>query len=246
MGSIEGQVALVTGSSRGIGKAVAIELSTAGATVVVNYVSNQQAAEEVVNEIKSSGGKAVAVQADVSKVEDAQRLIKETIDQFGKLDILVNNAGINRDRTLRRMSPDEWREVISTNLDSVYNCVSAALPHMSEGGGHIINMSSVIGQMGNLGQANYGATKAGMIGFTKSAAQELARYNITVNAVCPGFISTDMVEALADNIKETLIGRIPVGRFGKPEEVAAVVRFLVTEGDYITGQQININGGLYM
>lgn len=246
MGQLDGKVAIVTGASRGIGRAVALELGRHGAAVVVNYVQNQKAADEVVDGITKGGGKAVALQADVSKLEDVQRLVKATVDQFGRVDILVNNAGINRDRTLRRMTAEEWREVVSTNLDSVFNCVSTVLPHMTETGGHIINMSSVIGQMGNIGQANYGATKAGMIGFTKSAAQELARFNITVNVVCPGFISTDMVEALADNIKETLLARIPAGRFGKPEEVAAVVRFLVTEGDYITGQEISINGGLHM
>jgi NAD(P)-dependent dehydrogenase (short-subunit alcohol dehydrogenase family) len=174
-------------------------------------------------------------------------MVEKTLDEFGQVDILVNNAGVNRDRTLRRMSVDEWQEVINTDLNSAFYCTSAVTPHMIERTyGRIINMSSIIGQMGNVGQSNYAAAKAGLIAFTKSAAQELARYNITVNAMCPGFVETDMVIALTDEVKEALISRIPLGRFGKPEEVASFCRYLCTEGDWITGQQFNPNGGMYM
>jgi NAD(P)-dependent dehydrogenase (short-subunit alcohol dehydrogenase family) len=174
-------------------------------------------------------------------------LIEETVKRFGGIDILVNNAGVNRDRTIRRMTADEWREVIATDQDSVFYCTHAAVPHMIErGGGRIVNMSSIVGQMGNLGQSNYAAAKAGIVGFSKSAAQELARFNITVNALCPGFIETEMVTNLTEDVQKALLAKIPLGRFGRPEEVARITRFLVTEGEYITGAQININGGMYM
>jgi NAD(P)-dependent dehydrogenase (short-subunit alcohol dehydrogenase family) len=183
----------------------------------------------------------------VAHPDECQRLVEETVKAFGGLDILVNNAGVNRDRTIRRLSVEEWREVIATDLDSVFYCTYAAVPHMIErGGGHIVNMSSIIGQMGNLGQSNYAAAKAGIVGFTKSAAQEFARYNITVNALCPGFIETDMVTNLTEEVQAALLAKIPLGRFGKPEEVAKLTRFLVSEGDFITGAQININGGMYL
>jgi NAD(P)-dependent dehydrogenase (short-subunit alcohol dehydrogenase family) len=169
------------------------------------------------------------------------------VKHYGGLDILVNNAGVNRDRTIRRLSVEEWREVISTDLDSIFYCTYAAVPHMIErGSGRIVNMSSIVGQMGNLGQSNYAAAKAGIVGFSKSAAQEFARYNITVNALCPGFIETEMVTNLTEEVQAALVAKIPMGRFGKPEEVAQITRFLATEGGYITGAQININGGMYM
>jgi len=159
----------------------------------------------------------------------------------------VNNAGVNRDRTIRRMSAEEWREVMATDLDSIFYCTYAAVPHMIErGGGRIVNMSSIVGQMGNLGQSNYAAAKAGIVGFSKSAAQELAKFNITVNALCPGFIETEMVTNLTEDVQKALLAKIPLGRFGRPEEVARICRFLVTEGEYVTGAQININGGMYM
>jgi NAD(P)-dependent dehydrogenase (short-subunit alcohol dehydrogenase family) len=174
-------------------------------------------------------------------------LIEAAVKQYGGLDILVNNAGVNRDRTIRRMTVEEWKEVMATDLDSVFYCTYAALPHMIErGGGRIVNMASIIGQMGNLGQSNYAAAKAGIVGFSKSAAQEFAKFNISVNALCPGFIETDMVMNLTDEVKAALLAKIPLGRFGKPEEVAAITRFLCTEGGYVTGAQININGGMYM
>ncbi len=247
MKRLDEQVAIVTGASRGIGRAVAKELAEHGAAVVVNYFQSQEPAQALVSELTSSGCKAIAVGANVGEPEDAQALVQRALDEFGRIDILVNNAGVNRDRSLRRMSTEEWQEVINTDLNSAFYCTSAVLPHMVERKyGRIINMSSIIGQMGNVGQANYAAAKAGLIAFSKSAAQELARYNITVNAMCPGFIETDMVIALSDEVKEALISRIPLGRFGRPDEVAAFIRFLVTEGDWITGQQFNPNGGMYM
>ena len=247
MERLDGQVAIVTGASRGIGRAVAKELADYGASVVVNYNQSKDQADALVKEIIDGGSKAIAVHADVSQSDDAQELIATAIKEYERIDILVNNAGVNRDKTLRRMAPEEWDEVIGTDLNSAFYCSSAAIPHMVEAKyGRIINMSSIIGQMGNVGQSNYAAAKAGLIAFTKSAAQELARYNITVNAMCPGFIETDMVLALSDEVKESLIAKIPLGRFGKPEEVATFIRYLVTEGQWITGQQLNPNGGMYM
>jgi 3-oxoacyl-(acyl-carrier-protein) reductase len=247
MKRLDGQVAIVTGASRGIGRAVAKELAEYGAAVVVNYFQSQEQADSLVEEVTGAKGRAIAVRCDVGNPDDAQAMVQRTIDEFGQIDILVNNAGVNRDRSLRRMSTEEWQEVINTDLNSAFYCTSAVLPHMVERSyGRIINMSSIIGQMGNVGQANYAAAKAGLVALTKSAAQELARYNITVNAMCPGFIETDMVIALNDEVKEALLSRIPLGRFGRPDEVAAFIRFLVTEGDWITGQQFNPNGGMYM
>ena len=246
-GALDGQVAVVTGASRGIGRACAIELARQGASVVVNYVSNQEMADSCASEVEAAGGKALVVQADVSDADQAKRLIEAAEGEFGKVDILVNNAGVNRDRTIARMSVEQWDEVVQTDLSSMFYCVSAVVGGMRERNhGHIINMSSVIGQMGNVGQANYAAAKAGMIAFTKTAAKELARNNITVNAVCPGFVATDMVNALADDIKENLISQIPLGRFGTAEEVAVAVRFLCTEGDFFTGAQLSLNGGQHM
>lgn len=244
---LAGQVAVVTGASRGIGKACAEELAREGAAVVINYFTNQEAAEKLAGEIVSAGGRAIAVRAGVAHPDDCKALIEKTIETYGQIDILVNNAGVNRDRTLKRLSVEEWQEVINTDLSSAFYCTSAAIPHMAERNyGRIIVMSSIIGQMGNVGQSNYAAAKAGLIAFAKSAAKELARSNITVNAMCPGFVETDMVTALSDEVKANLLKQIPLGRFGRPEEVAAFVRFLCTEGDWITGQQFNPNGGQYM
>ena len=219
-GALDGQVAVVTGASRGIGRACAIELARHGADLVLNYIANAEAAESCKAEVEALGVKAVIVQGNVSVAAEAEALIDTATEQFGKVDILVNNAGINRDRTISRLSVEEWDEVISTNLSGMFYCTRAAVPGMRENNyGRIINMSSVIGQMGNLGQSNYGASKAGMVGFTKTAARELARNNITVNAVCPGFITTDMVNALSDEIQDNLKSQIPLGRFGEPEEI---------------------------
>jgi len=244
---LDGQVAIVTGASRGIGRACAKELADCGAAVIVNYYTNEEAANTLVGEITSDGGRALAVRAGVGHPDDVTAMVEKTMSEYGQIDILVNNAGVNRDRTLRRMTAEEWNEVINTDLNSAFYCTSAVLPHMIERNyGRIINMSSIIGQMGNMGQSNYAAAKAGLIAFSKSAAQEFARFNITVNAMCPGFIETDMVMALTDEVKAALIAKIPLGRFGKPEEVASFVRYLCTEGDWITGQQFNPNGGMYM
>jgi NAD(P)-dependent dehydrogenase (short-subunit alcohol dehydrogenase family) len=244
---LDGQVAVVTGASRGLGRACAIELAREGASVVVNYFTSPDPAHEVVSEIEKLGAKAVAVGGNVGKPDDAKEIIDEAIANFGRIDILIANAGINRDKTLKRMTVEDWDDVITTDLSSAFYCVSAAIPHMVEKNyGRIIVMSSIIGQMGNLGQSNYAAAKAGLIAFAKSAAKELARNNITVNAMCPGFVETDMVIALSDEVKAALLKNIPLGRFGKPEEVAKFVRFLCTEGDWITGQQFNPNGGQYM
>lgn len=244
---LEGQVAVVTGASRGLGRACALELGREGATVVVNYFTSPEPAKEVVAEIEKAGSKAIAVAGNVGVATEAKALIDKTIETYGQIDILINNAGINRDKTLKRMSNEDWDDVITTDLSSAFYCTSAAVPHMTERNyGRIIVMSSIIGQMGNLGQSNYAAAKAGLIAFAKSAAKELARNNITVNAMCPGFVETDMVIALSDEVKAALLKNIPLGRFGRPEEVANFVRFLVTEGDWITGQQFNPNGGQYM
>jgi acetoacetyl-CoA reductase len=224
-----------------------MEFGDHGAKVVLNYFTNREAADELEAEMKKKGQDVIVVQAGVAHPDDCNRLIEETVKHYGGLDILVNNAGVNRDRTIRRLSVEEWREVLATDLDSVFYCTYAAAPHMIErGAGRIINMSSIVGQMGNVGQSNYAAAKAGIVGFSKSAAQEFARFNITVNALCPGFIETEMVTNLTDEVKAALIAKIPAGRFGKPEEVAQITRFLATEGGYITGAQININGGMYM
>jgi acetoacetyl-CoA reductase len=241
------KVAIVTGSSRGLGRAIASELADHGAKVAINYYQNLKEAESLASELKGKGHEPLVIQAGVAHPDDCARLVEETVKHFGGLDILVNNAGVNRDRTIRRMTVDEWNEVIATDLNSIFYCSYAAVPHMIErGGGRIVNMSSIVGQMGNLGQSNYAAAKAGIVGFSKSAAQELAKFNITVNALCPGFIETEMVTNLTDDVQKALLAKIPLGRFGKPEEVARITRFLVTEGEYITGAQININGGMYM
>jgi acetoacetyl-CoA reductase len=214
---------------------------------VINYFQSKEQAEQLLAELKDKGQEAIAVQAGVAHPDDVQSMIDTTVKEFGGIDILINNAGVNRDRTIRRMSIEEWQEVIATDLSSAFYCTYSALPHMIErGGGRIVNMSSIVGQMGNLGQSNYAAAKAGMVGFTKSAAQEFARFNITVNAMCPGFIETEMVTNLTEEVQQALIAKIPLGRFGKAEEVARLCRFLVSEGDYITGAQININGGMYL
>ena len=247
MASLEGAVAVVTGASRGLGRAIAEELGSGGAKVVVNYSSSKKPAEELVEQITQNGAEAVAIQADVSDPEQAQRLVDEAVERFGRIDILVNNAGINIDRTLKKLSVEDWNKVIQVDLNSCYYTVHAALPHMMEQeSGSIINMSSFVGEAGNIGQANYAAAKAGLLGFTKTAALELAQYNITVNAICPGFIETDMVQSIPEDAREKILKKVPLRRFGEPREVARAVRFLVEDGDYMTGQTLDINGGVYM
>ncbi len=248
MGSLEGAVAVVTGAGRGMGSAIAEELGYAGARVVVNYSRSKEPAEEVVEKLSGNGAEqAVAIGADVSDADQARELIEETLERFGRIDVLVNNAGITVDKTMKKLTTDEWDRVVQVDLNSCYYTVKAALPQFIEQeSGKIINISSFVGQAGNFGQTNYAAAKAGIIGFTKSAAQELARYNVTVNAICPGFIETEMFSAVPEEVKDRIRQRIPLGRIGEPREVARAVRFLVEDGDYITGQTININGGIYM
>jgi acetoacetyl-CoA reductase len=247
MADLNNKVAIVTGGSRGIGAAISKELAKNGVKVVINYNTRSEVADKVVAEIKDLGSEAYAVQADVSKLEDAQKLINETVNHFGKLDILVNNAGITRDRSFKKLSEEDWRTVIDVNLNSVYNTTSSALQHILESdAGRIINISSIIGQAGGFGQTNYAAAKAGMIGYTKSLALELAKSGVTVNAIAPGFIDTEMVQAIPENIREQIVAKVPQRRFGQPDEIARGVIYLCKDGDYITGQQLNINGGLYM
>jgi 3-oxoacyl-[acyl-carrier protein] reductase len=241
------QVAVVTGSARGIGKTIALTLAEAGAHLVISDI-NEAAGIETVNEITALGRKAIWVAADVSKTEQATKLIDKAQEEFGRIDILVNNAGITRDNLLMRMSEEEWDSVIAVNLKGTYNCIRAATRLlMKQRFGRIINIASVVGEMGNAGQANYAASKAGVIGLTKSVAKELASRNILVNAVAPGFIETAMTEKLPEKARETLLSLIPLARLGQPEDVAKVVLFLSSERSaYITGQVINVDGGMVM
>jgi 3-oxoacyl-[acyl-carrier protein] reductase len=244
---LKDKVAIVTGASRGIGRAIAIELATQGAIVVVNYASSSAAAEAVVTEITTAGGQAIALQADVSKVEEVDALINAVTEKFKRVDILVNNAGITRDTLLLRLKPEDWQAVIDLNLTGVFLCTRAVSKIMlKQRAGRIISITSVAGQMGNPGQANYSAAKAGVIGFTKTVAKELASRGITVNAVAPGFIATDMTSDL--NNTEDILKFIPLSRFGQPEEVAGMVRFLAADpaAAYITGQVFNVDGGMVM
>jgi len=248
MGTIDGAVVIVTGGARGIGRAIAEELGREGARVVVNYAKSKEAAEDLVAQLQQNGSPgAVAIQADVSDAAQAAKLVEETIQRFGRIDVLVNNAGINVDRSMKNLSPEDWDKVIKNDLSSYFYMAKAALPQfLQQKSGKIINISSVIGQMGNFGQANYAAAKAGIIGFTKTAALEMARSNVTVNAICPGFIATEMFESMPDKAKEAVVARIPLGRVGTAHEVARAVRYLIVDGDYITGASLNINGGLYL
>lgn len=249
MSSLEGKVAVVTGASRGIGRAIAEDLASNGAVVVINYNASADAANEVVEAIKVNGGEALAVQADVSSFDAAETLIKTAIDTYGHVDILVNNAGTTRDTLLMTMKEDQWDAVLDTNLKSVFNCCKAVARPMirRKQGGRIINISSVVGLIGQAGQSNYSASKAGVIGFTKSLAKELGSRQITVNAIAPGFFLTALTDVLSDEIKEGSKEFIPLGRWGELPEVGYLVSFLASDkAAYITGQVINVDGGVAM
>lgn len=242
------KVALVTGGSRGIGRAIAIALAEKGAKVAINYAGREDAANETVNIIQKNGGEAIAIKANVADYEEVEHMVKRVIETFGSLDILVNNAGITRDNLILRMKESDWDDVINTNLKGVFNCTKAVTRQMmKQRGGRIINISSVVGVAGNAGQANYVAAKAGVIGLTKTTAKELASRNITVNAIAPGFIETEMTDALGDDLKQEMLKQIPLGSFGQPEDVANVVLFLASDASrYITGQTIHVDGGMVM
>jgi acetoacetyl-CoA reductase len=234
---------LVTGSSRGIGRAIALELSSRGAIVVINYHVSEEEGLSVVRELK--GGTGLALKADVSSTEQVGEMFQTIAEKLGPVDVLVNNAGITRDKTFQKMTPELWHEVIDVNLHGVVNCCRCAVPDMiKKGGGRIVNISSIVGQLGAFGQTNYATSKAGVLGFTKSLAAELARHGITVNAICPGYIETSMVSQMPQAVIDQIIAHVHQRRLGKPEDVARVARFLVEEGDYITGTTIYVDGGI--
>ena len=245
---LDGKIALVTGGSRGIGRAIALRLAEEGAKVAINYAGNQTAAEEVKAIIEQHGGTAMIVQTDVSDSTAAAEMVARVHEELGGLDILVNNAGITRDTLLVRMKDEDFDAVINTNLKGIYACTKAAAKFMTkQRSGRIVNLSSVVGEIGNIGQTNYAAAKAGVIGFSKAAAKEFAARHVTVNVVAPGFIDTDMTAVLKDSIREKLIEEVPLGALGKPEHVADAVLFLVSDAaSYITGQVLNVDGGMVM
>ncbi|WP_431807318.1 3-oxoacyl-[acyl-carrier-protein] reductase [Lysinibacillus sphaericus] len=248
MRKLEDKVAVVTGASRGIGRAIALKLADEGAKVVVNYSGSQAKAEEVVATIQANGGEAIAVQASVSKTEEVTALMDAAVKTFGALDILVNNAGITRDNLLMRMKEEEWDDVLDTNLKGVFLCTKAVTRQMmKQRAGRIINISSIVGVAGNAGQANYVAAKAGVIGLTKTTAKELASRNILVNAIAPGFIETEMTEQLPEDLKQGMLTQIPLAKLGQPEDIAKAVAFLASEdANYMTGQTLHIDGGMVM
>ncbi len=245
---LKGRTALVTGASRGIGRAIALALAEEGADVAVNYVSSEAAAKEVAEQIHKMGRKAMLAQADVADYPDTFRMAQEVLLEFGHLDILINNAGINSDKTFVKMDHASWRKVLSINLDGVFNCTKTFIDQMiKQNWGRVVNITSVIGQIGNFGQANYAASKAGVAAFTKSLAKELASKGITVNAVAPGFIETEMMASIPEKVRNKLLDQIPMRRFGKSEETARACVYLCSkDGDYITGTELSINGGLFM
>ncbi|CQR55564.1 3-oxoacyl-[acyl-carrier-protein] reductase [Paenibacillus riograndensis] len=246
--ALKGQTALVTGGSRGIGRSIALQLAEHGVKVAVNYSGNEAAAQETVARIIELGSEAIAIRGDVGNSQQAESMVKEVIDTWGKIDILVNNAGITRDNLIMRMKEEEFDQVIETNLKGVFNCLkSATRPMMKQRYGRIINISSVIGVIGNAGQLNYSAAKAGIIGMTKSAARELSSRGITVNCIAPGFIDTEMTHQLSDEVRSEYVKGIPLARLGRPEDIAMTVVFLASEGAaYMTGQTLHVDGGMYM
>ncbi|WP_341322656.1 3-oxoacyl-[acyl-carrier-protein] reductase [Solibacillus sp. FSL H8-0523] len=245
---LTGKCAVVTGASRGIGRAIALELASLGARVVVNYSGSADKAQQVVDEIKTNGGEAIAVQADVANGESVQQLMQTALSTYGSIDILVNNAGITRDNLLIRMKDDEWDDVLNTNLKGVFLCTkTVARQMMKQRAGRIINISSIVGVVGNPGQANYVAAKAGVIGLTKTTAQELASRNILVNAIAPGFITTEMTDSLPEELKQTMLKQIPLAKLGQPEDIAKAVAFFASDSaKYITGQTLQVDGGMVM
>lgn len=244
--SLQGKVALVTGGSRGIGRQIVLTLARAGAAVVINYQKNRDAAEAVLREVRELGAEGMLYQADVTQLPECEKMVKATLDQFGRIDILINNAGIRRDNILALMKVEDWEVVVDTNLKGVFNCCKAVIRPLlrQKSGGKIINIASIAGVAGNSGQANYAAAKAGVIAFTKTLAKELGKRGITVNAVAPGFIETDMTESLPLQLKEMVLPRIALERFGRPEDVAEAVLFLAEGAHYITGSVIMVDGGL--
>lgn len=246
--ALDGKVAVVTGGSRGIGRAIALALARAGAAVAINYNTGAAAAGEVLAAVEQNGGRGITVQADVADYNACENLVQVTLDHLKRVDILINNAGITRDNLLVLMKPEQWHDVISTNLTGIYNCTRAVMRPLlkQKSGGRIINIASVAGIYGNSGQANYAAAKGGVISFTRSMAKELGSRNITVNAVAPGLIETEMAAALAEEARRQILTRIALGRFGKPEDVAETVLFLAAAGGYITGQVIAVDGGMAM
>jgi 3-oxoacyl-[acyl-carrier protein] reductase len=242
------KVAVVTGSSRGIGRAIATKLAKRGISVVINNDKDPQEGLDVMNEIKNIGQDGIYIQADVSDLTQVEKMIEKVVNEFGRIDILINNAGITRDGFLENMDRDDWNSVLSVNLTGTFNCTKSVTKYMKkQGGGKIVNISSISAETGNIGQSNYSAAKGGIISFTKTVAKEYAKYGITVNAVAPGFIKTKMLETVPEKVMQKIIGQIPLGRLGEPDDVAAVVCFLISDdATYITGQLINVNGGIYM
>jgi acetoacetyl-CoA reductase len=244
---LAGKVALVTGASRGIGRAIALELASRGATVAINFRAGLRGAEEVRDQIEQMGSTSQIFQGDLSQSFQARAVVQHVLETYERMDILVNNAGVTRDRSIRKMTDDDWTGVIDTNLNSAFYCTSAAIPAMIEQKfGRIVSVASFVGQAGNFGQANYAASKGGLIAFTKVLALELARYNITANVIAPGFTATDMVQGIPPDRLEQIKDRIPMHRLAEPEEIAKAAAYLICDAGYVTGQQINVNGGIYM
>ncbi len=243
-----GKNILITGGSRGIGRAISLKMASLGGIIAINYTRNEEAARHTAKEIEELGGKAILVQCDVGSYQQVEAMIHQVRESMGDVDILINNAGITRDSLLMRMSEEDWDDVINTNLKGAYNCTKAVIrPMIKKRSGKIINVSSIVGLIGNAGQSNYAAAKAGIIGFTKAIAKELAPRKINVNAVAPGFITTDMTEVLPEELKKRMLSNIPMNQFGTPEDVAEAVAFLASErAQYITGQVIHIDGGMVM
>jgi acetoacetyl-CoA reductase len=245
--TLDGQTAIVTGGARGIGESIVRQLAEAGCNVVINYQSSSEAAEALASSVRGMGRGAEVVGGSIADPGTGEALAGRALETFGRIDILVNNAGINRDVTIRKMSDESFTEVIETNLTGTHRVTKAVLDPMCDAGyGRIVSLSSFVGQLGNYGQSNYAATKGGLIAWTKTVAYEVARFGVTVNCVCPGFIDTDMLRGVSEDVREKLRLRVPLGRFGEPDEIGRAVLYLVRDGDYITGSCLNVNGGIFM